>query len=246
MTWAMVFVVSLAGSVAVWTSSPAASLARLRVPCRKGPERRTWLLARPGAATPQRRLLAGLGVAVSIWLVLVSWWSVPAGLLAGAVVAIGLGHVTGESPAQRMLRRQLPEALELLAAAIEAGAPVSRAVSVVASASPAPTRELLGRVTSHLELGRSAADVWNEVADGPVWRDAALDLARAERSGTPVEEALRTHAEEARRRRHEAATASARRVGVKSMVPLMVCFLPAFLLVGVVPIIAGLLAGILG
>lgn len=246
MTWAWAATVCLVLSVAVAVSSPAAALARLRAPGVDGDSGWRWLRGRPGAPSLTRRVLAGLAVAAASWWLLASWWGLPAGLVAGAAVTLALGHVVGEDPVQRALGRQLPEALELLAAAIEAGAPVSRATAVVAAASPAATSRLLGTVASHLELGRSASDVWMEVAGQPVWHDAALDLARAGRSGTPVEEALRIHAEQARLRRQETATANARRVGVRSMVPLMVCFLPAFLLVGVVPIIAGLLAGILG
>ncbi|NHB85425.1 hypothetical protein G7085_14540 [Tessaracoccus sp. HDW20] len=74
----------------------------------------------------------------------------------------------------------------------------------------------------------------------------ARDVARAERSGTALADVLRTHAEDARRDCHDEAQKAARRVGVRSVVPLMVCFLPAFILVGVVPIIAGLLSGFFG
>ena len=55
--------------------------------------------------------------------------------------------------------------------------------------------------------------------------DAALPLTTAD--GRPLKSAL------------AAAQARARRAGVSSVMPLMVCFLPAFLLIGVVPIIAG-------
>jgi pilus assembly protein TadC len=57
---------------------------------------------------------------------------------------------------------------------------------------------------------------------------------------------LRAHADDARTEARDAAVKAARTVGVRSVVPLMTCFLPAFVLVGVVPIIASLLGDLLG
>lgn len=51
------------------------------------------------------------------------------------------------------------------------------------------------------------------------------------------------HAEDARQESRDQALKQARTVGVRSVIPLMACFLPAFVLIGVVPIIAGLIQG---
>ena len=44
---------------------------------------------------------------------------------------------------------------------------------------------------------------------------------------------------------HGTAQARARKAGVSSVVPLMVCFLPAFILIGVVPIVGGVASRVL-
>ena len=57
-------------------------------------------------------------------------------------------------------------------------------------------------------------------------------------TGSLLVESLLVHAEVARQERHGQVEAAARRVGVRSVMPLMLCFIPAFLLLGVVPTVA--------
>ena len=53
---------------------------------------------------------------------------------------------------------------------------------------------------------------------------------------------LRHHAVQARERRQAALQVVARSVGVRSVLPLMTCFIPAFLLLAAVPTVASALA----
>lgn len=94
-------------------------------------------------------------------------------------------------------------------------------------------------------MGVPDQQAWLELADVDAWGPVARDVARSARSGTSLVEVLHVHADEARLVAQEQALKRARTAGVRSVVPLMVCFLPAFVLVGVVPIIAGLLEGLL-
>ena len=150
----------------------------------------------------------------------------------------------------RQLTEQLPEALDLLVSALNAGAPTRVAVAEVAAVSPAATRQVLEAVASHIRIGRSEAEAWLELAGDPalarVWGAPARDLARNASSGAAVVEVLRVHAAQARDERRGDVEKQARTVGIRSVLPLMTCFLPAFVLVGVVPIIAGLVAQYLG
>jgi tight adherence protein B len=65
--------------------------------------------------------------------------------------------------------------------------------------------------------------------------DAVLDLSR--RAGVPAGDLLRSEAEEARRAARAAAAAAASVLGVKLMLPLGLCILPAFMLLGVAPLL---------
>ena len=141
---------------------------------------------------------------------------------------------------------QVPDALDFLAVCISAGLPMSRALATVVEVSPTPTRDLLADVAGQLALGRAGPLAWEGLRDLEVWGQVAADIARSERSGTALAAVLKVHADEIRQEIREAAIERARTVGVKSAVPLMACFLPAIVLVGVVPIIAGLLQNFLG
>lgn len=146
----------------------------------------------------------------------------------------------------RAVRGQAPVAMEFLAVCLDAGAPVASAVRSVVEVSPEVTASLLGRVLAYLDVGRAPEEAWAELGDDAVWGAAARDFVRSARSGTALSEALRRHAADLRQGDHEEETKRARTVGVKSVGPLMGCFLPAFVLVGVIPIIAGLLGDFFG
>lgn len=136
---------------------------------------------------------------------------------------------------------ELPDALEFLAVCLDSGAPIRQALATVVEVSPSTTGSLLRRVLAHLDVGRASEDAWAELAAHPVWGVAAKDMVRSARSGVSLADTLRLHAADARIAARDAAMKRARKVGVRSVVPLMACFLPAFVLIGVVPIIASLL-----
>ncbi|WP_176715164.1 type II secretion system F family protein [Tessaracoccus lapidicaptus] len=141
---------------------------------------------------------------------------------------------------------ELPAALDFLAACLEVGLPLSRAVRVVADISPAATAGVLAAVAARSAAGHATSEAWTGVRSHPVWGRVAADIAGAERWGTSAAGLLRAHAEDARQDGADAAMRRARTVGVRSALPLMVCFLPSFVLVGVVPIVAGLVTDLLG
>ena len=81
----------------------------------------------------------------------------------------------------------------------------------------------------------SDAVAWRALRDHPTLGPAAVDFARSVESGTMLAETLLHHARSARLARRSDIEASAKAVGVRCVLPLMLCFLPAFLLLGVIP-----------
>jgi pilus assembly protein TadC len=86
-----------------------------------------------------------------------------------------------------------------------------------------------------LQLGVGGAAAWRSIHDHPQLGLAAADLARSVESGISMVEGLRHHAAAAREARRGALQVRARAVGVRSVAPMMGCFIPSFMLLGVVP-----------
>ncbi len=69
-------------------------------------------------------------------------------------------------------------------------------------------------------------------------------MARASSTGAPAAEPVSGLADEIRAERASAAVARAQRAGVLITAPVGLCFLPAFLAVGVAPVVIGLATGL--
>ena len=130
--------------------------------------------------------------------------------------------------------------LDLIAAALDVGLAPVGALAAVAVGVPEPDRSRLRRALAMVDIGGDAAAAWRMLADDPVLGPLAHALERSERSGAPIAAAVRGLADEARRERRAARMAEARRVGVRTAVPLGACFLPAFFLIAIVPTVIAL------
>ena len=170
-----------------------------------------------------------------------SWAALPPLAVLGA---LGLGWLEPMAARRRrqLLVLQSPQALELLAACLAAGMPARAACAAVVDAFEGPVGEDLGQVMSATALGISDAEAWRALREHPQLGAAALDLARSVESGTRMVASLQQHAESARERRRAALQVRARAVGVRSVLPLMTCFIPSFLLLGVVPTVVSAVA----
>ena len=131
--------------------------------------------------------------------------------------------------------------LDLIAAALDVGLAPGGALAAVSLGMPEPERARLRRALAMVDIGGDAATVWRMLADDPVLGPLAHALERSERSGAPIAAAVRGLADEARRETRAARLAEARRVGVRTAVPLGACFLPAFFLIAIVPTVIALL-----
>lgn len=167
--------------------------------------------------------------------------------VAGVAAAIGAWLVLtrAEPPAVRRrreaVRRELPHVVTLLATALRSGSAPGEAVALVCRALPGPAADRLATTSARLALGVDPATVWSGLGEDPELAPLGRALARAHATGAPVVATVERLAEELAARSRAEVEDRARTVGVRAAVPLGLCLLPAFLLVGIVPLVAGLL-----
>nr|WP_244420299.1 type II secretion system F family protein [Streptomyces hygroscopicus] len=176
-----------------------------------------------------------------------------AGVLAGLAVGYAahrrLAHQRGAEAARLAdaeVRAELAPAGDLLAACLAAGAGPREAAEAVGRSLDGPVAERLRQVAAELRLGGEPAVVWPRLAALPGAEGLARCMERAGISGVPAVESASRIAAELRAEQARAATARARRAGVLVTLPLSACFLPAFLALGVAPVLIGLAGGLLG
>jgi pilus assembly protein TadC len=137
---------------------------------------------------------------------------------------------------------------DVLAACLRAGMSVSTAASATAPSAPAALARLLNRAADLLALGAEPAAAWTSTG-GPVGNHAEALLRLARRSASSGMALAQGVAELADQSRHDAAdeaSAAAERASVLIAGPLGLCYLPAFVCLGTVPVVAGLAGDVLG
>ncbi|MBZ5739103.1 type II secretion system F family protein [Nocardioides mangrovi] len=172
----------------------------------------------------------------------------PAAPVAAVVAAATTWVLVGRSepPATRRrresVRRELPHLVELFAATLRGGASPGDGIAVVCAALPGPAADRLAGVAARLSLGLDPVAVWSALETDPELGRLGRALARAQASGAPVVASVERLADDLSRSARAETEERARSVGVKAAVPLGLCLLPAFLLVGIVPLVVALLA----
>lgn len=196
-------------------------------------------------------------------------WVAPVGVAVAGVVLVGglSGCVTGLAAAYGVWRwqrkqqrrreaepdaaqtaeavRQLPLAADLLAACISAGAGPREAAEAVGESLGGPGGVRLARAAAEIRLGGDPTAAWGRFGEIPGARALSRCLDRAGSTGAPAAEPVARLAEAMRAERTSAAVARAQRAGVLITAPVGLCFLPAFLSVGVAPVVIGLATGLL-
>lgn len=140
----------------------------------------------------------------------------------------------------------VPELIEHLALAVAAGDSVGQAVRRVAQSPPPGWDDLARDTWVGLQRGQRLGDVlmrWRHVGGLDV-ADVVDVLLAADRDGGPLAPVLDQLAAEARAQRRRDAATQARQLPVRLAAPLVLCTLPSFVLLGVVPLLAGALASL--
>ncbi len=207
---------------------------------RRGPATR-------GADSRAVRWAISAAVALAATGLIGTWWGLPVGLAAGAGVERFLrrrepAHLRAERLAAAA---DLPLGADLLAAALRAGAPVERAAEAVADALGGPLGGRLRRTARSLRLGAGPAEAWAHLAEVRGADRLIAAAVRSSASGGALAGALGRLADDLRADRAVAVEAAAQRAGVLIVLPLGLCFLPAFLLAGLVPVLIAVLGNVL-
>jgi Flp pilus assembly protein TadB len=175
------------------------------------------------------------------------------GLRLGGAVALPLIPVTWTGlerlrawPARTRVDPLLPRTLDLAAAALRSGLPVASALAVSAPAASQPTARSLESVAGMLRLGAAPAEAWADLADHPQLGRLARIARRGAASGIRLAGMWETAAHELRGELRATALGRAARAGVLAMAPLGLCFLPAFVCLGIVPDVIALVGGAWG
>ena len=142
----------------------------------------------------------------------------------------------------------LPEAIELVVLAIRSGLTPSAAVEAAAPHVPGPLKAVFAEAVHRMHRGQRLADALDAFPQllGAAGSGFADMLGTADRYGLAIEPVLDRLAADVsadRRRRNER---HARQLPVKLAFPLVVCTLPSFVLLAIVPAVMGALSTLRG
>ncbi len=214
-------------------------------------------------ARNRRALAVAIGItAVGVLLSVPIWLTLPVAA-AGAAIARALPSRRAQPSEIEM--RELASIFDLLAACLDAGLPAGMAITAVLQAGEptsahgvegaAGTRDLrridtadrsalgaLSEVSALLALGAEPQVAWRPAAEHPELVALAGAACRSALGGVRLADAARDSAAELRERCRRASERSAARAAVAMTAPLAVCFLPAFVCLGLAPVIIGLVS----
>lgn len=192
--------------------------------------------------------LVSVAAAVAAGMLTVAFVGALAGLVAGPVVGL-LGYRLFRRVRRSGFRRRRPDpdtplrlasSWDLLAACLRAGLPVPAAVRSIAADLPGDGSVALCRTAELIALGADPGEAWESALHCPETAPLARGARRSARSGMALADITDALAAEVRARAGDAAEARAQRAAVLVAGPLGLCFLPAFLCLGVVPVVIGL------
>jgi tight adherence protein C len=136
------------------------------------------------------------------------------------------------------VRRDLPDALDLLTISVEAGLAFDAGLSQVARNTTGPLAQEFFRVLQEMQIGLGRAEAMRSLGDRtdvPELRAFVTSMVQADAFGIPIAQVLRVQARELRIKRTQRAEELAQKVPVKILFPLIFCILPALFVVIIGP-----------
>jgi tight adherence protein C len=169
----------------------------------------------------------------TIWIVFLTVLFAGIGFWAPFIVVFDLGQRR-----QQTLRRELPDAIDLLTLSVEAGMGFEGAVAQIAATMPGALSREFARMLHEMQMGMRRADALRALSERTTvieLRTVCTSLLQATELGIPIVDVLREMAKEMRIRRRQNAETAAAKVPVKVVFPLVLCLLPALFVVVIGP-----------
>jgi Flp pilus assembly protein TadB len=175
---------------------------------------------------------------------------------AAAVVAIlalpVLRTIRDRRRAVAAITEAFPDFVDLLVLGVKAGHSPRRALEASHEVTPDSIRPAVDAALHRVTTGQRFAEAITVLAEphprglGPIARPLIDSLALADRYGTPLPPILEQLAGDARAQRRRNADAAARRLPIQLSFPLVGCTLPSFVLLTIVPLLAGTVSSLRG
>ena len=139
-----------------------------------------------------------------------------------------------------------PDALDLLVLSIRAGYLPAQAIGEIAPYLPVALQPSFYAVDQALQRGDRFADALGQLRLqlGPIAQPLVDSLSAADRYGLPLAPVLERLSFEARQQRRRDTDAAARELPVRLAMPLVLCTLPSFVLLAIVPLLLGALSSL--
>jgi tight adherence protein C len=135
---------------------------------------------------------------------------------------------------QELIRRALPDTMDLLTISVEAGLGFDAALAQVVRSTEGPLAQEIARMLQEMQVGVARADALRSVADRSdvdELRGFVLAMVQAEQFGVSIAKVLRSQAGQLRMKRRQRAEERAMKIPVKILFPLIFCILPAMFVV---------------
>lgn len=174
-------------------------------------------------------LVAGSGFLGPIGVVLFAGCSALAGFHAPNLIALHLAQTR-----QQAIKRTLPDILDTLVVAVEAGLGFEAALTHVARHGKGPVVGEFARVLHEMRLGKPRIVAIRDIATRTTvteLRGFVSAVVQASSLGVPLGVILHQQSVEMRIRRRQLAEEQAQKVPVKILFPMMLCILPALFVV---------------
>lgn len=145
---------------------------------------------------------------------------------------------------QQKIRQALPDLLDQMTIAVEAGLGFDAAMVKSARGSAGPLADELVRVQQDMAIGRTRRDAFHELerrTDVEELRRFVRAVVQADAYGIALGDVLRVQASEMRLKRRQRAEEQAQKVTVKILFPLIFCLLPVLIIVLLAPPIVGII-----